>query len=62
MKWNDQALTPALSRPTGEGEHYGGPLQSGYYLPHATPPIPSPIGWERARVRVSAHSFTNQDS
>ncbi len=54
------ALTPALSHPMGEGESFSvGWNVEHQYSPDAppqkknvSPAVPSPIGWERVRVRV----------
>jgi tetratricopeptide (TPR) repeat protein len=61
-----RALTPALSHPMGEGESFSGFLEcraveiaeqpsANQRLPIA---VPSPIGWERVRVRAILFSFT----
>jgi hypothetical protein len=53
-------LTPALSRPTGEGELFAGfwkCCESGFAERYFAKlkmliAVPSPIGWERVRVRA----------
>jgi hypothetical protein len=59
------ALTPALSHPMGEGESLpvlrevgSGRLQNGLLVNRRRPKaVPSPIGWERVRVRVLSASL-----
>jgi hypothetical protein len=63
--WRHLALTPALSHPTrravapsqrvGEGEWSSGYLRilRRWKFRTANFAVPSPIGWERVRVRVS---------
>jgi hypothetical protein len=49
-----KALTPALSHPMGEGELVDALVaNNGAVIFKALAPVPSPIGWERVRVRVS---------
>lgn len=62
MTVNGTALTPALSRPTGEGEFssdffFAGRRESERVTLNCEKrkrafAVPSPIGWERVRVRV----------
>ncbi len=60
-------LTPALAHPMGEGESFAGYLVSRvtefigrlFVRQHTTIAVPSPIGWERVRVRVGRTHFTD---
>jgi hypothetical protein len=55
----ENALTPALSRRTGEGEiSCAREMIFAYVRSARALAFPSPIGWERARVRV-AQGFTS---
>jgi len=54
-----KTLTPALSHPMGEGElkdaaEYAGDLR---FVEADSLAVPSPIGWERVRVRALSDLF-----
>ncbi len=59
------SLTPALSHPMGEGESFASFLEcraSGFagrsFEKQETPiAVPSPIGWERVRVRATLFAY-----